>query len=233
MKIDVYCDESYPDLFSSKEPRARYLFIGSLWLPRNRRNQFKDEIHKLRDQHKIGGEFKWTKISPSKREFYEDLLNWFISKGDSLRFRCIAVDNQQVNLIRFHQNDQELGFYKFYYQMLQHWIHPFNQYKIFCDLKCNRLQNRLHTLHRCLDCTNLSTEIQTVQSIRSRESVLIQLSDVLVGLTASRMNKRLKDGSAKAGIANSLERLLGKKIRSTAMSEKKFNVFKINLSGGW
>ena len=32
MEIEAYCDEAYPDLFSSSAPQAKYLVIGSLWL---------------------------------------------------------------------------------------------------------------------------------------------------------------------------------------------------------
>jgi hypothetical protein len=39
MNIDVYCDEAYPDLFSSHHPHARYLVIGSVWLNRDDRDR--------------------------------------------------------------------------------------------------------------------------------------------------------------------------------------------------
>jgi hypothetical protein len=233
MNIDVYCDETYPDLFSSNRPQARYMVIGSLWLKRDDREQFKTAIHNLRRQYKIGGEFKWTKVSPSKVEYYKALLSWFYDQGENLRFRCIAIDHQEVDLIHFHQNDQELGFYKFYYQMLHHWIDQFNEYDIFCDLKRNRLRDRLHKLKECLVCSNLAANIETLQSVRSRESVLIQLTDVLVGLASARLNNRLTPCSAKEKLVAHLEEYSGHKIAATALSEKKFNVFKINLNGGW
>ncbi len=232
MEIDVYCDESYPDLFCSKLPQIRYLFIGSVWLDRANRNIYKSSIHKLRDEYKFGGEFKWSKVSPSKLDFYIELIDWFFDQGNNLRFRCIAVDHEQVDLIQFHQSDQELGFYKFYYQVLHHWIHSFNSYNIYCDHKNNRLRNRLRTLHACLSNSNLTALIGTVQSVRSEESVLIQLSDVLVGLASARMNESLVHGSAKETLALHLEQRLRRKISPTAQAEKKFNVFRINLQGG-
>jgi len=232
MNIDVYCDEAYPDLFSSNHPQARYLLIGSLWLKSDDRDRFKAAIHDLRNQYKIGGEFKWTKVSPSRADFYKALLTWFHEQGEDLRFRCIAIDHQQVDLIHFHQSDRELGFYKFYYQMLHHWIHPFNQYRMYCDFKHNRLRDRLHTLKACLTHANLAAAIDTVQSVRSRESVLIQLADVLVGLASARLNDRLAPGGSKESSVVHFEGLLGRRVAATALSEKKFNVFKINLRGG-
>ena len=233
MKIDVYCDEAYPDLFSSKIPPAQYMVIGSLWMPHEKREQFKNEIHQLRHQHQIGGEFKWTKISPSKVNFYKNLMSWFLDQGELLRFRGIVVDREKVDLIRFQQNDQELGFYKFYYQVLHKWIHPFNSYSIYSDFKINRMQDRLHTLHLCLSRSNLVADVLRVQAVRSRESVLIQLSDVLVGLTAAKINHRLNEGGAKHQLINHFEKKIGRKIKPTALSEKKMNIFTINLQGGW
>ncbi len=233
MKIDVYCDEAYPDLLSSKKPQVRYMLLGSLWLQYKNRNEFKEAIHNLRDQYLIGGEFKWRKVSPSKIKFYKSLVSWFCDQKENLRFRCIAIDYSQVNLMRFHDNDQELGFYKFYYQMLHHWIHDFNEYAFFCDFKSNRKRDRLHVLKRCLEYANLSSTIQTVQAVRSRESVLMQLTDVLMGIASARLNQNSNQSPAKLELVDHLETLLDQKLASTPLHEKKFNVFKMNLSGGW
>lgn len=233
MKFEVYCDECYPDLLASCRPQATYMVIGSVWLSAENRQQYKDAIHELRNRHKIGGEFKWQKVSPSRLGFYRDLIDWFFDQGDSLRFRCIAVEHSQVNLLRYHENDQELGFYKFYYQMLHHWIMDFNEYAVFCDFKSNRRRTRLQVLQRCLDASNLSSRVTTVQAIRSSESVLIQLADLLTGIVSAGLNNRLTPNSAKSDIVARTERHLQGPIRHTVKSEQKFNVFVIDLKGGW
>lgn len=234
MKFEVYCDESRPDLLSSQNPPVRYLVIGSLWLRTEDRQEFKNIIHSLRDKHKIGGEFKWQKVSPSRLDFYQELVEWFMSIGsERLRFRCIAVEHEKVNLVRFHESDHELGFYKFYYQMLHHWILDFNEYAIFCDFKQNRIRNRLHILQQCLDRSNLSSIVANVQPIRSEESVLIQLADVLTGAAAARLNETLRAGSAKEKVVEQLELAFGHMIRPTVKNHQKYNVFRIDLRGGW
>jgi len=233
MKFEVYCDESRPDLLSSTKPQGRFMVIGSLWLEAKERDTIKAEIHKLRDEYKIGGEFKWQKVSPSRQEFYEQIVEWFNAKGDLLRFRCIAVDQSQVNLKLYHENDQELGFYKFYYQLLHHWILDFNEYAVFVDFKSNRCRDRLAVLRRSLDYSNLSSVVGSVQAIRSEESVLIQLVDVLTGMAAYRLNAQISADSAKAEVLNHFERLRGSEIAHTYRGEQKFNVFQINLKGGW
>jgi hypothetical protein len=197
------------------------------------RELFKTNIHTLREKHKIGPEFKWEKVSYSRLEFYQDLISWFWAQGDRLRFRCIVVDKKKVNLVHYHQNDQELGFYKFYYQLLHHWIADFNNYNIFCDFKTNRRRDRLHILKECLDRVNLSARVTSIQATRSNESVLIQLADVLTGLISSSFNHSTAQHSAKNKLISSFEQLLNHPITPTSNSEKKCNIFQIDLCGGW
>lgn len=232
MEFEVYCDEANPDVLTSSKPRVRYLMIGSLWLPGELRGQLKNQILELRNRHQAWGEIKWSKVSPSRQKFYLDLIDLFISHGQELRFRCIAVDRTQVNL-SLHQNDSELGFYKFYYQLLHHWIWDFNKYRIFCDTKTNRDPKRLIDLKRCLTLSNLSSNVESIQSLSSHEVVLIQLCDVLLGAAGSRLNHTLSEGTSKSRLVQTLETRLGHPLAPTRRSEEKFNIFMIRLQGGW
>ncbi len=232
MDFDVYCDESCPDLLTSTNPHGKYVVIGSLWLESSQRQECKQAIHALRDAHLIGGEFKWQKVSPSRIEFYKALMDWFIDQGLSVRFRCILIPHNQVDW-RLHSEDRELGFYKFYYQMLHHWIFDFNRYAVFCDYKSNRVMTRPETLRSCLSAANLSSEILRVQAVRSEESVLIQAADVLTGAVSAKFNGALIDGSAKSQLVGHMETRLGRPLTSTSLGEQKVNVFAIQLGGGW
>ena len=192
-------------IFDAEDPANKYMVIGSVWLAKDDRERLKSEIHALRDKHHIGGEFKWQKVSKSRLEFYLELIDWFFDRGDAIRFRCIAVDHAQANMIKYHENDQELAFYKFYYQMLHHWLLDFNVYCIFCDLKANRKKDRLPVLRRCLACANLSSSVNNVQATRSRESVLLQLADVITGAAAARLNNTISQGGAKEKVVEKIE----------------------------
>lgn len=233
MNFETYCDESRPDLLSSEHPRARFLLIGSLWLPADSRADFKRDIHSLRNRHHVGGEFKWQKVSPSRLPFYCDLMNWFVAMGERLRFRCIVVEPAKVQLQLYHGNDAELGFYKFYYQLLHHGIWDFNEYSFFVDFKSNRRLDRLPVLQRCLSVSNLSSVVRRVQAIESTESVLMQMTDVLTGLAAYRLNDLINISGAKFQLLSCLERSLKRRLVPTGRGEKKFNVFQIDLRGGW
>lgn len=233
MDFDIYCDECFPDLFCSEKPQARYALIGSLWLPTAKRSEFKAAIHGLRDRYKVGGEIKSRKVSPSRIEFYKALCDWFFDQGDDLRFRVITIESQKLNLLHFHGGDAELGFYKFYYQLLTHWINPGNRYAVFCDYQTNQIPTRLHEMKSVLRKTNPLSEILDVQWVRSPESVLTQLTDVLTGLASARLNGTVQAGSAKSELLSHLESRLDHPVRSTHAGELKFNVFNIRLEGGW
>lgn len=232
MDFEVYCDENHPELFTSNRPTAEYLMIGSLWLPAELRDEIKSRIWKLREEHGIWGEIKWRKVSNGSLEFYKELIDLFESYGEQLRFRCIVVNHKQFN-DDWCDGDNKLGFYKFYYQVLHHWILDFNQYRVFCDVKTNRDLTRLKVLKDCLNNANISSSINSIQALPSREVVLIQLSDLLLGMASARLNNTLKQGSAKSALVEHLEKRLNWKLKPTRQAENKFNIFKINLRGGW
>lgn len=231
MKFNIFCDETLPDLFTTLKHTNKKLLIGSLWIEAELREDIKEHIKKLRIEHNAWGEIKWSKVSHSKEKFYLDLIDLFFSYGMQIRFRCIAVDPRQINW-SCHENDKELGFYKFYYFVLNKWIKDFNEYSIFCDAKVNRDLSRLTKLHEILEKSNRNSNIERVQALPSKEVVLIQLSDLLLGAASSRINDIKHTNQAKINLIDRLEKHLGHKIEPTNQSENKFNVFAIQL-GGW
>ncbi|KAF0178663.1 MAG: hypothetical protein FD164_2182 [Nitrospirae bacterium] len=235
MDIEVYCDESRPELFTTKATSAdRYMLIGSIWIPKDSRSVIKDKIRGLRQKHSAFGEIKWHAVAPSKLDFYRDIVKLFFSEGDNLRFRCILIDKQQVDLGAYHKGDAELGFYKFYYQLLHHWIKEGNRYSIFTDTKTTRVRHRLKELHQILNRSNLFSEILAVQALPSDEAVLIQLADLLVGAVGYCCHGH-GASPAKKEIVAMIEEYLGHApCEATMRDEKKFNIFRIRLNeGSW
>lgn len=235
MKYEIYCDESHPDVFwSASNMRGKYLLIGGMWLPADRRKEIERRIKRIRKKYSFPHEIKWHKVHTDTEAFYKELVDLFFEYGDLLRFRCIAVDAEKVDLVRFHNSDAELGFYKFYYQMIVHWILDFNEYRIFCDEKTNRAGDRLGTLKKVLNYANISSKVISVQALPSKEAAIIQFVDILLGIASSRMNNSIAGGSAKERIIQYLEKKLGvTRLGPTKKYEQKFNIFKINLWGGW
>jgi hypothetical protein len=130
-KVEIYCDESRPDLFTTtSHQKDNYLLIGGLKLLAKHRDSIKESIKNLRKKYNIYSEIKWNKVSRNKIEFYKELIDIFFLFKDNLRFRCIAVEAKKMDIEHFHDNDAELGFYKFYYQLLNHWILDYNNYVV-------------------------------------------------------------------------------------------------------
>jgi hypothetical protein len=228
---EVYCDESHPDAFSSRSTnRARFLMIGGLWLPHQKREEVKDAIRRIMHANEFGTEIKWHKAHTKYERLYTDLIDLFVDTH-FLRFRCIAVDAWQVDHA-LHDNDHELGFYKFYYQLLTHWIEVGDEYRIVCDEKTNRVGDRLPTLQRVLNYTHQRYAVTSIQALPSKEVVLLQLADLLLGAASSAMNGGIKRGGEKSKLVDYLANRLGRRsLGPTARSDNKYNMFGIQLRG--
>lgn len=226
----VYCDESMTEALVNADRGARCLAIGSVWLSQDRLEEARLRIQAIRDSHGIYGEMKWGKISPSAAGFYRDIVDLFFESNDSPNFRCIIVDNTKVDL-SFHNDNPELGFYKFYYQMLIHRFQPGEEYRIFCDQKTNADSKRIGVLERCLRNGAKASDIVSVQALPSADLVMMQVCDVLLGAVSATYNPRNAPMSeAKRSVIARIEQHLGHRIRASLPSERKFNVFQIRLT---
>jgi len=229
--FEVYCDESHPELFVSPRADVARAAIGSLWMPADFRPAFKKHVEALRSKHRVWGEFKWRKVSPSREEFYLDLVDYFFDCRE-LQFRAIVIDSKKLNMARFHSSDAELGFYKFYYQLLHHWINPPNAYTVFCDDKVNRDPRRVLELGNVLANANRGATVAPLRTVSSSQSSGVQLCDLMLGATQWCANGAFGSSTSKAAVVSRIQHRLGRAIGPTLQSERKFNVFDIQLRGG-
>ena len=229
MNFDVYCDESRQELFRSPVPGENYVLIGGIWIKAEERPAHKRAVKILRARHRLHGEFKWNRVSTSRLDFYKDLVSMFFSRD--IRFRTVVLQADELDSVRFHEADNELMFYKFYYQLLHHWILDFNKYRIFVDTKTNRVQDRLRTLELCLSNANISSVVD-VQALPSHEVDLMQLADVLIGAVSYKFHKRASS-KAKQEVVGEVEKRLERQIGPTCRADNKFNVFRFRPGGGW
>lgn len=219
----VYCDESMSEAFVNQRDGRAFLCIGSVWIDSERVADYRAAIEELRRKFRIFGELKWRKVTPASVNFYLSLVELFFSAGLDMRFRSIVVSTEKFDL-RWHKNDPELGFYKFYYQMLAHRLAPQENYRIFCDLRSTADRGRLSDLQRCLQSKASHLE---VQGLPSSEVVIIQLCDVLLGAVSACYNQSRIESPAKAQVVARIEQRIGRSIGPTFLSEQKFNVFEI------
>jgi hypothetical protein len=230
MNFEVYCDESGIEALTRRDAH-KFTAIGGIWMPTDFRTSFKESMNTIKEKYNIVGELKWNKVSPAYHSLYLDVINYFFDTSE-LRFRTILIESKTVDHIRFNDKDAELGFYKFYYQLLHHWIYDFNAYDIYIDFKVNRNKGRVKVLKKVLDASNLTSVINNVQALHSHESLGIQMADILTGLVSAKFNEKISSTSKKS-LIELAEKKLNKTITPTPKWEEKFNVFKINLRGGW
>ena len=229
MDFEVYCDESRQDLFRSRAPGENYVLIGGIWIKAEARQAHKQAIRELRERHNLPGEFKWNRVSPSRLNFYTDLVRLFFER--EMRFRVIVLRADELDATKFHQSDEELMFYKFYYQLLHHWVLDNNGYRFFLDTKTNRVHGRIETLRDCLANANITSTVD-VQVLPSHELDLIQLAVVLIGAVGYKLHGT-STSEAKLAVVAEIERRLRRQIGPTLKSEEKFNVFRCRPGGGW
>ncbi|MBU1200427.1 DUF3800 domain-containing protein [Patescibacteria group bacterium] len=179
-KWNIYCDETRVENLDSK-----YMVIGALIVPRQEKDKIVEQIKKLKKQFGFHQEIKWNKVGSKYDKLYKSLLLKFI-ENNSLTFRAIIVDKSKVKLDTYHNGDEELAFFKFYYLLLRELLDNNNLYYIFLDKKPTRDKNRARALKAFLDSHLLynreQSQVKHLQAYDSSENVLIQLSDFLTGL---------------------------------------------------
>lgn len=188
MEYNIYCDESC-HLFYDK---SDYLLLGVTQCPKGIKRQICKGIRAIKQRHNLSENFeiKWTKVGTKKIDFYEELLDFFFIQG-SINFKCLILKNKKklIQIIASNQmedfNEQyNLLYYSAYYTLLNTCINPLNKYNIFIDIKDTRGGERIKTLHNVL-CNNIydykKSVIQNIQLIRSEESEIIQMTDLIIG----------------------------------------------------
>lgn len=234
--INVFCDESRQDLLVSTKSLAdcnKYCCIGGIAVPSALRESVKNDIKAIRQKHSVFGELKWGTVSLSKIDFYIELVDYFFCNPD-LSFRTVVIDSSKIKNDIYNCADHELGYYKFYYQLLFHWLDIDYLYRIYTDQKTNSDRMRLRELRRILNnsCSSFNPVI-SIQSIDSNESNILQLENILMGAVGYKYNFGNNGMSkAKETIISRIEHYIDGEIKPTSKNEAKFNIFEIALRGG-
>jgi len=226
MDYVVYCDESR----HISNTRNTFMSIGGLWLPRAEKRDLTRRFRNLRHDLKIGSEIKWSKVSDKYLERYKQVVDFFFQET-AFHFRVIVVEHEKVRVDEFHNGDHDLGFYKFYYQMLTKWIIAGNGYLVLLDFKANKDTTHRKELHKALiENAPPNVHLSDVTVIDSRLSPLAQLCDVLTGAVAASYCNAISGSKAELA-AYIADRCGWKTLRcqSTSPAICKFNIFCIDL----
>ncbi len=222
--INIYCDESC----HLENDRQKIMLFGALWCPKDYVECLSSKIEALKIQYHTTGEMKWNKVSPAKQQFYLDVTNFFL-KEDNIYFRSVVVlHKDMLNHQKFNRGSHDDFYYKMYFLLLEKILSPKQQYNIYLDIKDSRSGTKLKVLKEilCNDKHDFSNKmIRQLQSIRSEESHLMQLCDLLLGAVSYRI-RGLYGNKAKLAMINYIEQYLGRELLyQTSIEEEKFNIF--------
>ncbi len=183
----VYCDES-------RQSKDRYMVIGGFILTVEDKDEFYDTIKKYREEQRMFAELKWTKVTQQKLPQYKRFIEYFfaLNNTDKIHYHCIIIDNHQVDHKKFSKGDKELGFYKFYYQLLLHsfgrrYCSPDDDDRFIVILDYRVTSYKLNTLKVVLNrgmnkrYSIDSNPFVSIEPRRSKKDDILQIADIIIG----------------------------------------------------
>ncbi len=223
--FNVYCDESC-HLENDRQP---IMVLGAVWCPMDIVKEISARLAAIKQKHGLKPlfEIKWTKVSGVRLGPYLDFMDYFFMKKD-LHFRALIASKEGLRHDDFGQSHDE-WYYKMYFDMLKVLFSPDARYRVYLDIKDTRGGVKVAKLHEVL-CNNMydfSREIiERVQVIRSEESEIMQLADILIG-TISYANRGLTTNPGKVELAKRMRERSGYSLtRTTLYREEKVNLFR-------
>jgi hypothetical protein len=230
MEYNIYCDESCH--LEKCDDDQRVMVLGALWCPKEKREQISKKIREIKAKYGLktgitGFEIKWVKVSPARLDFYSELLNYFFD-DDDLHFRALIIpDKRQLRHPDFHQTHDD-WYYKMYYYLLTNILHPRDRYYIYIDIKDTRSNEKVTELKTVLRNKVYDFDhaiIRRIQQIRSHESEILQLADLIIG-AISYTHRHLDGSPAKTALASIVKERSGYSLMDTTLpSENKMNIF--------
>lgn len=225
MNYIVYCDESRHD---ASEQNV-FMAIGGLWVPAEAKPNLTRQLRVLMRGAELNAEVKWSKVSRKRLEAYKRIVDFFFLQ-EAICFRVIVVEQNRLDFDKFHSGDRELGFYKFYYEMLVKWLLPGNEYVILLDFQKNKGAQRYTTLRTILERSLRGKGwLKDLTVIDSSESPLAQLADLLTGAVAADWCG-IAEGTAKKELAQHIAQYTGHhslRFESPSPTVCKLNIFRI------
>jgi hypothetical protein len=224
MLINIYCDESG----HLEKDKVGVMVIGALWCPAVKSREIAHKIREIKKNHglKPDFEFKWVKVSPSKENFYLDVIKYFLEEND-LQFRGVVIPDKSILNHKDHKQTHDDWYYKMFFILLSRIIDPRERFRIFLDYKDTRGRMKIEKLHEVLSNDKLDfdrTIIESIQTIRSHEVEQAQMVDLLIG-SISYANRQLGTSNAKLKLVNLIREATGYSLtKTTLLREKKLNL---------
>lgn len=222
--FNIYCDESC----HLPNDGQTVMTLGLIWCPLDKTREIAIRLREIKARHNLASDFeiKWTKVSPSKVLFYQDIIDYFFD-DDDLHFRSVVIRKSEINHDFFNQTHDE-WYYKMMFTLIEPVLKPHASFRIYLDKKDTRSSDKVHKLHDVL-CNNFydfnRNIVERVQVIESHAVEQLQLADLLLGAVGY-INRGLSENSAKNQLIERIKKRSGYELtRSTLLRESKFNIF--------
>lgn len=223
-EFNIYCDESC----HLENDKQKSMTLGGIWIPIGKRLEITKRLREIKEQHGLSKhyEMKWTKVSPSKELFYKNIIDYFFDDED-IHFRCVVIpEKKMLNHEKYKQTHDD-WYYKMYFHMLKVILRPNEKYNIYLDIKDTLGKEKIVQLHKVLSHSLYDFNqniIKKVQLIRSHESDILQIVDLLIGAIGY-FHRGLKTSSTKQAL---IERIMQRSgyslVKNTLFKEDKLNI---------
>jgi len=177
------------------------MVLGGIIIPQENVKNFNQTMHNFRVEQKMFAELKWTKVTDQKLIAYKRFVEYFfaLNNTDKVHFHSIILDNHKINYKKFSKGDKELGFYKFYYQLLLHsfgkkYCREGENDRFIVHLDYRTTSYSLNVLKIVLNRGmrkkyNITTEpFVSIEPRESKKTELLQIVDILIGAIGFQKN---------------------------------------------
>lgn len=234
MNYNIYIDESCY-LANDKIP---VMCIGYTKIPAASYQNIKEQLKRLKLQHKSPTEIKWSKLSLSRIALYKAIIDFFISSD--IEFRCVLIKNKKnLDNKKYNDSNHETFYNKVVYYLLNNdYTNSVNDsFKVVLDIKNTRGKERLAELDSYLKLKykkqGKDTPFKYFQHIRSHENELLQLTDLLIGAITYKSRNDIDKTQAspvKLELIEYIEKQIGYTLdKGTVPWEQKFNIFDFQI----
>jgi hypothetical protein len=218
--FNFYCDENC----HLEHDNSNVMLISYTSCAFNQVKLHSGNIRKIKMKHFLHGELKWSALSKSQYPLYCELIDYFFATD--LQFRAIVIDKSQIDNEAHGQSHDDF-YNKMYYQLINKKINPENNYNIYLDIKDTHSYKKAKELKDYLNKNYVS--VRNLQNIRSYESELMQLTDVIMGAISYNL-RGLNTVIAKNKIIERIQQHSKHPLsHSTSSNSSKFNLFFIDL----
>lgn len=193
----IYVDES-------SQTAHRYLVLGGIICCPEVQPDIERSFWEARGRDLPAGELKWTKVSPSKLDAYRRVIDVFWQRARILPvFHSAVIDMHKRNESLFNGGSREIGFNKEIYQLLMKFgrTHKGYAYHVFPDER--QTSSSTEDLRMILNQGMRKNQnrpdwpFRRVHFRSSHDEPMLQLTDLLIGALAFRLNghREAKDAS--------------------------------------